>query len=75
MARRRANGEGTLHLRQDGRWECTIMDGFKSDGRRKYKSFYGKTQAEVKKKRNEYILARDSGMLPEKEYTGNCPEL
>lgn len=69
MARRRANGEGTLHLRPDGRWECTIMDGFKSDGRRKYKSFYGKTQAEVKKKRNEYILARDSGMLPEKEYT------
>ena len=48
MARRRSNGEGTLTLRKDGRWECTIMDGFQPDGKRKYKSFYGKTQAEVK---------------------------
>lgn len=68
MARRRSNGEGTLTLRKDGRWECTIMDGFQPDGKRKYKSFYGKTQAEVKKKRNEYIRLKEAGIFIEKEY-------
>ena len=29
MAKRRSNGEGTLRLRADGRWEMTIMDGFR----------------------------------------------
>ena len=68
MARRRSNGEGTLSLRNDGRWQCTIMDGFQPNGKRKYKTFYGKTQAEVKKKRNEYLRLRDAGILVEKEY-------
>ena len=68
MARRRSNGEGTLTLRKDGRWECTIMDGFQPDGKWKYKSFYGKTQAEVKKKRNEYIRLKEAGIFIEKEY-------
>lgn len=68
MARRRSNGEGTLTLRKDGRWECTIMDGFQPDGKRKYKSFYGKTQAEVKKKRNEYIRLKEAGIFIEKEF-------
>ena len=69
MARRRANGEGSLRQRSDGLWECTIMDGFQPDGRRRYKSFYGKTQTEVRKKRNEYIRLRDAGMIVSKEYT------
>ena len=69
MARRRANGEGSLRQRSDGLWECTIMDGFQPDGRRRYKSFYGKTQTEVRKKRNEYIRLRDEGMIVSKEYT------
>ena len=68
MARRRSNGEGTLALRSDGRWQCTIMDGFQPNGKRKYKTFYGKTQAEAKKKRNEYLRLRDAGILVEKEY-------
>ena len=50
MAKKRTNGEGTIRQRDNGLWECTIMDGFQSDGRRKTKSFYGKTQGEVKKK-------------------------
>lgn len=33
MAKRRSNGEGTLRLRADGRWEMTIMDGFRDDGK------------------------------------------
>jgi len=44
MAKRRANGEGSLRQRPNGLWELTLMDGFQSDGRRKYKSFYVSTQ-------------------------------
>ena len=39
MAKRRSNGEGTLRLRADGRWEMTIMDGFRDDGKRRFKTF------------------------------------
>lgn len=52
--KRRANGEGTLRKRVDGRWESTFMIGWKDDGRRRYKSFYGKTQEEVKRKVQEW---------------------
>ena len=56
LARKRANGEGKLRQRKDGTWECTLMDGYKPDGRPNMKSFYGKTQAAVKKKKLEYLL-------------------
>ena len=51
MARKRANGEGKLRQRKDGTWECTLMEGYKPDGRPNMKSFYGKTQAAAKKKK------------------------
>lgn len=69
MAKRRTNGEGTLRRRENGRWECTIMDGFQSDGRRKYKSFYGDTQAEAKKKMREYLRAKEEGRLSGMDYS------
>ena len=50
MAKRRTNGEGHIRQRKNGLWECTIMDGFQPNGKRKYKSFYGNTQSEVKKR-------------------------
>ena len=43
MAKRRANGEGSLRRRKDGRWECTFMIGWQDDGRRKTKSFCNTT--------------------------------
>lgn len=49
MSKKRANGEGYLRKRKNGTWELTIMTGYHPDGRRKYKSFYGKTQKIVKK--------------------------
>ena len=52
--RRRANGEGTLRQRNDGRWECTVMVGFRDIGQRKYRSFYGQTQKEVRAKLRKY---------------------
>ena len=62
MAKRRSNGEGTLRQRPNGLWELTLMDGFQSDGRRKYKSFYAKTQKEVKQKPRAYQDAKAEGI-------------
>lgn len=50
MAGKRSNGEGTLRKRPNGLWECTMMVGYKDDGTRRYKSFYGKSQKEAKDK-------------------------
>ena len=68
MGSRRPNGEGTISQRKDGRWVCTLMIGYTAVGKRKFKSFYGKTQAEAKKKRNEFLRLMEAGMLVEKEY-------
>ena len=68
MKHRRPNGEGSISQRKDGRWMCTLMVGYTPAGKRKMKSFYGKTQAEAKKKRNEYLRLKDAGMLVDKEY-------
>ena len=48
MAKRRQNGEGNLRRRADGRWELSVMDGFREDGKRRFKTFYGKTAKEVR---------------------------
>ena len=44
MIKRRANGEGSLRQRLNGLRELNIIDGFRSDSRCKYKSFYVKAQ-------------------------------
>ena len=69
MAKKRTNGEGTIRQRDNGLWECTIMDGFQSDGRRKTKSFYGKTQGEVKKKLKTYLQAKETGELAAMDFS------
>ena len=69
MAKKRTNGEGTIRQRETGLWECTIMDGFQPNGKRKYKSFYGNTQAEVKKKMKAYLKAKEEGSLAAQDYT------
>lgn len=68
MAKRRSNGEGTLRLRADGRWEQTFMIGYSNDGKRKYKTFYGKTQAEVKSKAKNYQNAINDGIIADVNY-------
>ena len=62
MAKKRANGEGSLRRRENGHWEIQIMDGFKSDGRRRIVSFTGKTQKEAKEKRDEYLRRKADGV-------------
>ena len=69
MAKKRSHGEGTIRQRDGGRWEGTLMIGYQSDGRRKYKTFYGKTQSEVKRMMREYQVAKDNGELIGKEFS------
>lgn len=57
--KRRANGEGFVRLRSDGRWECQIV---LPSGERK--SLYGKTQREVLEKRTELTRAIARGGAP-----------
>lgn len=60
---KRANGEGTMRLRPDGRWEYKVMVGYKPDGSAHLKSFYGKTQSEAKKKFAAFQAQRDAGIV------------
>ena len=50
MAKRRANGEGSIRKRKDGRWEGRYTAGYDQDGKRLIKNVLGRTQAEVKNK-------------------------
>ena len=50
MAKKRANGEGSIRKRSDGRWEGRYTVGYAENGKVKMKNVLGKTQAEVKEK-------------------------
>ena len=47
---RRANGEGSVFQRKDGRWVGNITIGYDDKGQQKKKTVYGHSQAEVAKK-------------------------
>ena len=50
MSKRRANGEGNIRKRKDGRWEGRYTAGYDVNGKAITKNVLGKTQAEVKDK-------------------------
>ena len=51
LAKRRANGEGNIRKRKDGRWEGRFTVGINPEtGKQIFKNVLGKTQAEVKEK-------------------------
>lgn len=58
MARKRKNGQGTVRLRSDGRWEGRHIVGYDENGKAKQKSVLAKTKAEcvekLKRLREEY---------------------
>lgn len=69
MPKRRANGEGTIRKRKDGRWEGVIVVGHKDDGKPMTKSVFAKTQKELIPKmlrlRDDYqgvVLTEESNM-------------
>ncbi len=56
MSKRRANGEGNLRKRKDGRWEGRYTAGRDPEtGKAIYKNVLGKTQAEAKAKLKQAI--------------------
>lgn len=56
VAKKRANGEGTIRQRSDGRWEGLYTVNYKR------KSVYGKTQDEARKKLNKVLNDIDRGL-------------
>ena len=64
MARKRrgASGGGTIRQRPDGRWEARITIGHDPvTGKQKQRSFYGKTQKEVRQKLQQAAVELDAG--------------
>ena len=56
MAKKRANGEGNIRKRADGRWEGRYTAGYHPEtGKRIIKNVLGKTQAERKAKLKKAI--------------------
>ena len=56
MAKKRANGEGNIRKRSDGRWEGRYTAGYNTDtGKRINRNVLGKTQTEVKEKLKKAI--------------------
>ena len=59
---RNAQGSGTIRQRSDGRWECRYTVGRDpGTGKQIQKSIYGSTQAEVRKKLAQAVVALDTG--------------
>ena len=55
MGRRGEN----IRKRKDGRWEARVIYTHDLSGKAKYRSFYGRTYLEAKKKKNEFIQNKD----------------
>ena len=58
---RRGSGEGSIYQRNDGRWAATLSLGYEG-ARRRRKTFYGRTRAEVARKLREASARHDTGM-------------
>ena len=70
MAKRRANGEGSIRKREDGRWEGRYTAGRDPVTRKAiYKNVLGKTQAELKEKLKSAIEKNNTLDLKAGEYT------
>ena len=70
MAKRRANGEGSIRKRKDGRWEGRYTAGRDPvTGKAIYKNVLGKTQAEVKEKLKSAIEKNSALPLAAGQYT------
>ena len=71
MAKKRANGEGNIRKRKDGRWEGRYTAGYHPEtGKRIIKNVLGKTQAEVKAKLARAIEeSKEIDLIRSDEYT------
>ena len=55
MSGKRGKGEGTVHRRANGTWQCQIMDGYTDDGKRRMVNFSAPTRGEALAKMREYL--------------------
>ena len=69
MSKKNSNGDGAIRQRSNGSWECMIMISQDNKGKRKYKSFYGKTREEVCAKRDAYYREQELCPLDAQRYT------
>ena len=72
---KRANGEGSIYKRKDGRWCASYYDESENSKRH---TIYGKTQAEVRRKLKERQLNPEEDLIeyscavtPQVRQTGN----
>ena len=57
MAKKRANGEGSIRKRKDGRWEGRYTAGHNLEtGKPIYRNVLGRTQVEVKEKLKQAMV-------------------
>ena len=71
VAKRRANGEGNLRKRKDGRWEGRYTAGHDPEtGKAIYRNVLGRTQAEARAKLKQAIEeAKQVDLVKSKQYT------
>ena len=62
VVKHRANGEGSIRKRADGRWEARYYDSREPDPKKQRKSIIKKTQREVKDSLKAAIAAMDASM-------------
>ena len=67
MAKKRANGEGTVRQLPSGKWQAQYMDGWKPDGRKNVKTWTRDTQRKALKAMQDYIKDKENGLLTGKE--------
>lgn len=64
MAKRRSNGEGTFHQRENGTWAGRLTWDDPETGKRKRVAFYGPTQRAVRQKMKDARERLDDGKPP-----------
>lgn len=69
MARKRKNGEGTVRLRKDGRWEGRVVIGYDEKGLPKTKNVLAKTKSEcvekLKQLQEQYAPPKSDKVKPD----------
>ena len=61
MGRHRGHGEGTIRQLKSGIWVCTIMEGYKPDGRVNYVKVYANTRRELTNAVEDYRNKKRTG--------------
>lgn len=65
---KRANGEGSWRKRADGRWEASFLVGYHDDGRKKVKTFYGRSRQDVQRKVEAWKADIHAGLRQDRDY-------